>query len=77
MTELGLSTRFVEQRGKMKVTGFLPTFPAYDSLDAKNYMLSETIDFAPNTQSYAQLAVTGVYNVISTIYPGPAPPWPW
>lgn len=67
--ELSLSTRFVDQRGKMKVTGFLPTFPAYDSLDAKNYMFSETIDFAPNAQCYAQLAGTAVYNIISTIYP--------
>jgi hypothetical protein len=32
-------------------------------------MLSETVDYAPNSQCYAQLAGTLVYNVISTIYP--------
>jgi hypothetical protein len=67
--QLGFTTRFIEQRGKMKVTGFLPTYPAYDSLNAKNYILSETIDLTPNSQCYFQLNGTAVYNVISTIYP--------
>ncbi len=67
--QFGSTTRFIEQRGKMQVTGFLPTYPAYDSLNAKNYMLSETLDFTPNTQCYFQVAGTLVYNVISTVYP--------
>lgn len=66
---IGFTTRFVSQLGKMKVTGFLPTYPAYDSLNAKNYMLSETIDWTPSAQVYFQLAATKTFNVISTIYP--------
>jgi hypothetical protein len=67
--ELGFSTRFVSQHGTMKVTGFLPTYPAYDSLNSHNYTLSETIDFNPNPNCYAQIAASAIYNVISTAYP--------
>ena len=63
------TTRFVSQRSTGKVTGFLPTFPAYDSLNGKNYMLGETVDFTPNSSCYVQLNANVVYNVISTIYP--------
>ncbi len=66
---VGFTTRFISQRSKMQVTGFLPTFPAYDSLNGKNYMLSETVDWNPNAQVYFQLNATKTYNVISTIYP--------
>ena len=67
--ELGFTTRFVSQHGTMKVTGFLPTYPAYDSLNSHNYTLSETIDFNPNPLCYAQIAASAIYNVISTAYP--------
>ncbi len=67
--ELSFTTRFITQKGTMQVTGFLPTFPAYDSLDAKNYMISESIDWTPNAQFYAQLNVTGTFQTIQTSYP--------
>jgi len=67
--ELGFTTRFVSQHGRMKVTGFLPTYPAYDSLNAKNYMLGETIDWTPSGHVYVQLTGNAVFNVISTVYP--------
>jgi hypothetical protein len=66
---VGFTTRFVSQRSKMKVTGFLPTYPAFDSLNGKNYSFSETIDYVPSKLCYVQLNGTVVYNVISTIYP--------
>jgi hypothetical protein len=69
IAQLGFTTRFISQHGRMKVTGFLPTYPAYDSLNSKNYMLSETIDYNPNAQCYFQVAGTLVYHVISTVYP--------
>ena len=69
VAELGFTTRFISQHGKMQVTGFLPTFPAYDSLNAKNYLISESIDWTPNSACYVQLTGTAAYNVISTIYP--------
>ena len=69
IAQFGSTTRFIQQHGRMKVTGFLPTYPAYDSLNSKNYMLSETIDYNPNAQCYFQVAGTLVYHVISTIYP--------
>ncbi len=67
--ELGFTTRFIYQKGTMQVTGFLPTFPAYDSLDAKNYMISESIDWTPTPQVYVQLNGTATFQVISTSYP--------
>ncbi len=66
---LSFTTRYLNQAGKMKVTGFLPTFPAYDSCDAKNQSIGETIDWTPATSFYAQANVNLVYNNINTVYP--------
>ncbi len=66
---LSFTTRYVHQKGTMKVTGFLPTYPAYDSLDSKNHIISESIDWTPNKGFYVQLNGNWVFNVISTIYP--------
>jgi len=66
---LSFTTRVVDQRSKMQVTGYLPTFPAYDSLNGKNYMIGETIDWTPSTACYVQLNANATYNVISTVYP--------
>lgn len=66
---LGFSTRLVTQRGEMQVTGYLPDFPAYDSLDSKSYTISESVDWNPNRFWYVQLTGSVVYHVISTIYP--------
>ena len=64
-----LTTRFVSQRTKMQVTGYLPTTPTYDSLSGKNYMIGETVDWTPNSACYVQANINAVYNVIDTIYP--------
>ena len=69
LPELGFTTRYIHQKGTMQVTGFLPTFPAYDSLDSVNHTVSESIDWTPNQSIYVQLNGNFVYNVISTIYP--------
>ena len=73
--EFTSTTRFIYQHGKMRVTGFLPTFPAYDSCDDKNQNISETIDWTPNSQFYAQASLNVVLNTIGTVYPraGTAP----
>lgn len=67
--QLGFTTRYVHQLGKMKVTGFLPIYPAFDSLNSKNHIISESIDWTPNKSFYAQVNGNVVFNVISTIYP--------
>ena len=67
--QFGFTTRLVAQKGTMQVTGFLPAFPAYDSLNSKNYMISESIDWTPHQTVYVQLNATVVYHVISTVYP--------
>ncbi|HEX7631096.1 MAG TPA: hypothetical protein VF388_03110 [Lacunisphaera sp.] len=67
--QFSFTTRFIAQKGKMQVTGFLPTYPAYDSLDARNYMICETVDWNPNKQVYVQVNGTATFQVISTIYP--------
>ena len=66
---LTTTTRYIYQQGKAQVAGFQPTFPEYDSMDAKNHLISETIDWNPNAQFYAQANASYVLNVISTIYP--------
>ena len=63
------TTRYIYQRGLMDVTGFLPTFPAYNSCDAENNTVSETIDWTPSKQFYAQLNGNLVFNTINTVYP--------
>ncbi|OYU98622.1 MAG: hypothetical protein CFE26_27270, partial [Verrucomicrobiales bacterium VVV1] len=59
----------ISQHGKLQVTGFLPPYPAYDSLHSKNYMLAESIDWNPNKSCYVQLNANLVFHTISTIYP--------
>ncbi len=66
---LGFTTRYVNQRGKMQVTGFLPAFPAYDSLNSRYHTFCESIDWTPNKSLYVQLNANMVYHVISTVYP--------
>jgi hypothetical protein len=69
METVTLSTRYIHQTGKMQVTGFLPTYPAFDSCNAKNDIIAETIDWNPVKQLYAQVNVNAVFNNINTIYP--------
>ncbi len=63
------TTRYLYQKGTMQVTGFLPTYPAYDSGKATYYSLGESIDIVPNQQCYVQLNANVVFNTINTIYP--------
>jgi len=69
LAELSFTTRYIYQHGTMQVTGFLPTYPAYDSCNAKNYNISETIDWVPNKAVYFQASGSLVYNTIDTVYP--------
>jgi len=69
LPELSFTTRYVYQKGTMSVTGFLPIYSAYDSCDAKNYNISETIDWAPNKAMYVQVSGSIVFNTINTVYP--------
>ncbi len=69
MDTLTSTTRYIYQKGKMQVTGFQPTFPEYDSCDAENNTISETIDWNPNAQFYLQVNANAVFNTIKTIYP--------
>ena len=53
----------------MQVTGLLPTYPEYDSCDAENNTISETIDWTPTAQFYMQANINVVFNYINTVYP--------
>jgi hypothetical protein len=66
---VAFTARYVHQTGKMQVTGYLPTFPAFDSCNAKNDIIAGSIDWNPNKQIYAQANVNVVYNNLNTIYP--------
>jgi hypothetical protein len=63
------TTRYIYQKGKMQVTGVLPGAEKYDSMDAKNHMICETIDWNPSSQFYMQGNLNVVFNSIGTIYP--------
>jgi len=69
VAELTFTSRYIYQTGLMQVTGFLPTYPAFNSGDVKNYNFGETIDWTPNKAVYFQLNANVVFNTISTIYP--------
>ena len=61
--------RYVYQLGRMQVTGFLPDFSRYDSMNLKNHTIDETIDWNPQNGFYLQASANVVFNVISTVYP--------
>lgn len=63
------TTRYTYQTGESQVTGYLPTFPAYDALDYKAHNIGETLDWNPNEQCFVQCNVNFVYNNFNTIYP--------
>src|ERR1035437_5648451 len=67
--EVTFTTRYIYQKGKMQVTGLLPTFPEYDSCDAESDTISETIDWIPSTQFYLQANANLVFSYINTVYP--------
>jgi len=63
------TTRYIYQKGRMWVTGFLPGYEKYSSMNATNHTIGETIDWNPAPQFYIQGNFNLVYNVIGTIYP--------
>ena len=63
------TTRYIYQKGKMQVTGLLPTYPEYDSCNAENNTIAETIDWTPSTQFYVQANLDVVFNHIGSVYP--------
>ena len=67
--QVSSTTRYIYQQGKATVAGFQPTFPEYDSMDAANHMISETLNWNPSAQCYVQANASLVFNTISTIYP--------
>lgn len=62
------TTRYIYQSGQVSVTGFLPAFPEYPSGNTINHTISETIDWNPNKQFYAQANVNLVFNNMNTVY---------
>ena len=67
--DLTFTSRYVYQKGTGQVTGIIPGAEAYDSMNMKNHTLSETVDWNPNQQFYAQANLNLVFNVIGTVYP--------
>ena len=63
------TTRYIYQSGQTSVTGYLPAFPEYPAGNTINHTISETIDWNPNQQFYAQANVNFVFNNMSTVYP--------
>ncbi len=68
LPELSFTTRYVYQKGTADVTGVLPTFPQYDSMDAANHTIAETVDWNPTKQFYAQANINVVFNTLNTAY---------
>lgn len=65
---LSVTARYIYEKGKMQVTGFLPLYPEYDSMDSKTHNIGVTVDWNPTKQFYLQGNVDLVYNVISTAF---------
>lgn len=72
---LAFTTRYIVQRGKASITNDIPTTViasgqgSGQSNNAHRYQLSETVDFNPNKNVYAQLNASIVYDQIITAYP--------
>lgn len=64
---LSITTRYIYEKGKMQVTGFIPLYPEYDSMDSKTHNLGVTADWNPTKDFYLQANANIVYNVISTV----------
>jgi hypothetical protein len=65
--QLTFTTRYVHQAGQMDTTVDLGS--SYDSMDSKNQMIGETIDWNPNKTMYMQANLNVVFASISTAYP--------
>ncbi len=64
---LTFTTRYVQQTGKMNT--IVDSGTSYDSMDSKNHMFGETIDWNPTNQVYVQANINYVFATISTAYP--------
>jgi hypothetical protein len=61
------TTRYVGQTGTMDTT--VDAGPLYESMDSKNHMFGETVDWTPNDQVYVQASVNVVFSTLQTAYP--------
>jgi hypothetical protein len=64
---LTFTTRYVRQSGKMDTES--DTTALYDSMDSKNHLLGETVDWTPSNQFYVQANLNVVFATMSTSYP--------
>lgn len=64
---LTFTTRYVQQVGAVDVK--VDDGDAYDSMDSRNHLIGETIDWAPSKQVYFQANANVVFATISTAYP--------
>lgn len=64
---LTCTTRYVQQVGSADVT--VDQGASYDSMDSRNHLLGETIDWSPAKQVYLQLNLNVVFSSLSTAYP--------
>jgi hypothetical protein len=63
------TSRYIYQKGQMWTTGFLPGYEKYNSMNATNDTIGETIDWNPTAQFYVEGNFNMVFNVIGTVYP--------
>lgn len=65
--ELSFTTRYVRQSGKMNT--LTDTTAKYDSMDSKNHLFGETIDWTPTPQFFMQANFNVVFATTKTAYP--------
>ncbi|MFT3829953.1 MAG: hypothetical protein QM691_09645 [Opitutaceae bacterium] len=64
---LSFTTRYVQQVGEADVT--VDDGDSYDSMDSRNHLIGETIDWAPTKQVYFQANLNVVFATLRTAYP--------
>ncbi len=67
LPDLTFTTRYLNQAGKMDTTVDAGT--AYESMDSKNHLFGETIDWNPTKQFYMQANLNVVFATTGTAYP--------
>lgn len=65
--ELNVTARYIYEKAYMTVTGYLPLYPEYASMDGKTHDIGVTLDWNPNQQFFLQANADLVYSSFGTV----------
>ena len=63
---LSITGRYIYQKGERQVTGYLPLYPSYDSMESETHNFGVSVDWNPNKQFFVQANVDVVFDIMKT-----------